>query len=89
MSRLSKRMTRKPRSASIAQNSWFQPEHLRPQSHHQQQRLAAGVTDLLIGDLDPVGGRQALFAKPTHPSILARTGWAARKTLAGEVELSG
>ncbi len=37
-------------------------EHLRPQPHHQQQRLAAGVADLLVGDLDPVGGRQTLFA---------------------------
>ena len=43
-------------------------EHLRRQSHHQQQRLAVGVAHLLVGDLDAVGGRQALFAQLGHPA---------------------
>ena len=38
-------------------------QHLRRQTHHHQQRLAIGVADLLVGDLDAVGGRQALFAE--------------------------
>ena len=68
MSRLSKRTTRKPRSASSAQKLLVPGEHLRPQAHHQQQRLAVGVADLLVGDLDAVGGRQALFAETGHPA---------------------
>ena len=38
-------------------------DHLRRQAHHQQQRLAVGVAHLLVGELDPVGGRQPLFAE--------------------------
>ena len=41
MSRLSKRTTRKPRSASIAQKLLVPGEHLGRQAHDQQQRLAA------------------------------------------------
>ena len=63
MSRLSKRTTRKPRSASSAQKLLVPGDHLRRQPHDQQQRLAVGVAHLLVGELDPVGGRQPLFAE--------------------------
>ena len=72
MSRLSKRMTRKPRSASIAQKLLLPGEHLGRQAHHQEQRLAVGLADLLIGELDAVGGRQPLVAEGAHPADLAR-----------------
>ena len=49
MSRLSKRMTRKPRSASSAQKLLVPGDHLRRQAHHQEQRLAVGVAHLLVG----------------------------------------
>ena len=42
MSRLSKRTTRKPRSASIAQKPSSQAEHLDREAHDQDQRLAVG-----------------------------------------------
>ena len=66
MSRLSKRTTRKPRSASIAQKLLVPGEHLRRQAHHQQQRLAVGVAHLLVGQLDPVGGGHLLVAEGVH-----------------------
>ena len=80
MSRLSKRTTRKPRSASSAQKLLVPGDHLRRQAHHQQQRLAVGVADLLVGDLDPVGGRQALFAECGHQSQSRQAGCPARSS---------
>ena len=76
MSRLSKRITRKPRSAIIAQKLLVPAEHLRRQPHHHQDRLAAGVTHLLVGDLDPVRGRQTLLAQAGHQTMVAhRNRW--------------
>ncbi len=33
-------------------------DHLRRQTHDQEQRLAVGIAHLLVAELDPVGGRQ-------------------------------
>ena len=43
-------------------------EHLGPQPHRQQQRVALGVADLLVGDLDAVARRQAHFTEADHPA---------------------
>ena len=54
-------------------------EHLRGEAHDQQQRLAVGVADLLVGELDAVGPRQPLVAENAHPTQSSqRTGWTAR-----------
>ncbi len=38
-------------------------DHLRRQAHHEDQRLAVGLADLLITELDPVRRRNPLFTK--------------------------
>ena len=48
---------------SSAQKSSSQASHLRRQAHDQEQRLAGRVADLLVGELDPVGGRDQLAAR--------------------------
>jgi hypothetical protein len=42
-------------------------QHLRAQAHDQEQRRGVRLADLLVGELDAVGGSEALFAETRHP----------------------
>ncbi len=55
-------------------------EHLHRQAHDQDQRLAVGIADLLVGDLDAVGRCQPLVGEDSaHPPESSHpTGWTAR-----------
>ena len=55
MSRLSKRMTRKPRAASWTAEIIVPMDHLGAQPHDQEHRLGAGVAENLVTDVDAVG----------------------------------
>ena len=41
-------------------------DHLGPQPHHEHQRLAIRVAELLVAELDPVDRRE-LFGADPHP----------------------
>ena len=62
MSRLSKRMTRPPRSASARAELVMPAEHLRAQAHDEQQRRVGRVAEVLVGQLDAVADAYALDA---------------------------
>ena len=55
MSRLSKRMTRKPRAASCSAELVVPEHHLGAEPHDQQHRLGVGVAENLVTNVDAVG----------------------------------
>ena len=59
-SRLSKRITWKPRSASSPQNSSSQPSICMPRPMIEQERRVAGIAEALVGELDPAADVGAL-----------------------------
>ena len=59
MSRLSNRMTCRPRRASATQNASGHAEHLRPQAHDEQHGRRLGLAEPLEGDVD-AGGPDAV-----------------------------
>ncbi len=57
-------------SASMRAELLVPAQHLRRQAHDQEQRLALRIADLLVGELDPVGGGHALLAEDCHPTMV-------------------
>ena len=70
-SRLSKRITWKPRSARRSQKLAVPVDQLHPQPHHQQQRRVGWVADRLVDQLDRSDVR-ALFASSARSSTRVR-----------------
>ena len=59
MSRLSKRMTRKPLATSTIDELHRPGDELTAEAHHEQQRLAVVVAVDVVLDRDPVDGRRS------------------------------